>query len=51
MKTKIFTLLTVLAMSTITIGQIINVPEDQPTIQAGINAANIGDTVLVAQDT
>jgi parallel beta-helix repeat protein len=26
----------------------INVPQDQPTIQAGINVANTGDTVLVA---
>lgn len=25
----------------------INVPEDQPTIQSGINAATDGDTVLV----
>src|SRR5579864_3151280 len=29
----------------------IHVPVDQPTIQAGINAANTGDTVLVAPGT
>ena len=30
---------------------IINVPADQPTIQAGINASSTGDTVLVQPDT
>ena len=29
--------------------QIINIPDDYPTIQLGINAANNGDTVLVEQ--
>ena len=29
----------------------INVPSDQPTIQAGVNAANAGDTVLVQPGT
>ncbi len=30
---------------------IINVPGDQPTIQAAINAANPGDNILIANDT
>ncbi len=51
MKTKIFTLLTVLAISSFTMAQIINVPADQPTIQAGINVATSGDTVLADAGT
>ena len=31
--------------------QIINIPDDQPSIQAGIDAATDGDTVLVADST
>jgi hypothetical protein len=33
------------------IGAVINVPADQPTIQAGIEASSDGDTVLVARGT
>jgi len=39
---------TVLAVSTAQ-AAIINVPGDEPTIQAGINAAVNGDVVIVAE--
>ena len=51
MKTKILLFTTALLLSGIAWGQIIHVPDDQPTIQAGINAATDGDTVLVAENT
>lgn len=38
----------IVAVSASAYGSIINVPFDQPTIQSGINAASIGDTVIVA---
>jgi len=52
MKTK-FTLLTILLWGTclLSVAQIINVPADQPSIQAGIDAASNGDSVLVADGT
>src|SRR5579863_126747 len=37
-----------LLASSFAVAATINVPKDQPTIQDGINAANNGDTVLVA---
>ena len=43
----VFSLLALLAAPGV-LASTINVPKDQPTIQAGINAANNGDTVLVA---
>ncbi|NQU88034.1 MAG: right-handed parallel beta-helix repeat-containing protein [Mariniphaga sp.] len=51
MKTKILTTAILFSFSLILNGQIIHVPEDQPTIQAGINAVVNGDTVLVDQGT
>jgi hypothetical protein len=38
----------ILATVTAVSAEIINVPGDQPTIQAGLNMATYGDTVLVA---
>jgi pimeloyl-ACP methyl ester carboxylesterase len=43
--------LLVLSISSIVFANIIYVPTDQPSIQAGINAAVNGDTVLVADST
>jgi hypothetical protein len=43
--------LLVLALGVDSLASTIRVPQDQPTIQAGINAASNGDTVLVAPGT
>jgi hypothetical protein len=51
MKTKILLANLLFSLSFILTAQIIHVPGNQPTIQAGINAANNGDTVLVAENT
>src|SRR5690348_13107710 len=46
----LFSLLTVLFVP-LSFGTTIHVPTDQPTIQAAIDAANNGDTVLVSDGT
>jgi len=50
LKTTLFigTMLLVILTSNVTTGKIIPVPKNYPTIQNGIQAANHGDTVLVA---
>ncbi len=50
MKT-IYFVLVFFVLSTLLYSTIINVPADQPTIQAGINVATYTDTVLVADGT
>ena len=44
-------LMAILLMAPKGFSQIINVPADQPSIQAGINAAQDGDTVLLSSHT
>jgi len=46
---KKLTLFLIILIPVITFSQIIHIPDDYPTIQAGIEAANNGDTVLVEQ--
>lgn len=51
MKQILSTLAVAILFATSALAQIIRVPADQPTIQAAINAAFPGDTVLVADGT
>ena len=44
---KLFIVLLTLLIPVFTFSQIINIPDDYPTIQQGIDAASYGDTVLV----
>ena len=50
MKTQLLTIILII-LSTFLTAQIIHVPKDQPNIQAGIDNASDGDTVLVSEGT
>ena len=51
MKTFLSIMLFVFMLSMLKAQTIIHVPADQPTIQAGVNAASNGDTILVSDGT
>jgi len=51
MKTKGTLTIILIIITNVLYGQVINVPDDQPTIQQGIAAASNEDTVLVSQGT
>ena len=51
LRLTLFSLLTALLATPASAQSTINVPANAPTIQAGINAASNGDTVLVSPGT